>query len=152
MVFAACRRCGVDTKHRLVRDKGGHYLACAVCLESNCKKHRKNHWYKYLAQKANARKRPNSDKLTGEDITRVAENQGHKCALTGVPFDVESKHNKASLDRIDSSKGYSIDNIHLVLWIVNRCKSDLCLSDFVKMCKRVAGGGIIGKPNHHTDS
>jgi hypothetical protein len=46
------------------------------------------------------------------------------CAVTGLPFHVEinraRKHPRApSLDRIDSAKGYTTDNVRVVLWAVN---------------------------------
>lgn len=46
------------------------------------------------------------------------------CAVTGLPFVLEinrtRKHPRApSLDRIDSTKGYTQDNVRVVLWAVN---------------------------------
>lgn len=43
-----------------------------------------------------------------------------------------------SVDRIDSGKGYTLMNIHLVINVVNIMKSDLTLDDFVAICKEVA--------------
>lgn len=114
------------------------YPACSICLENNSKKYRKKHWYKYLAQKANARKRKDSIKLTEQIVLAVAKRQHFKCALTNVIFDIESKWYKPSLDRIDSNKGYTKHNIRLVAWIVNHCRGDLTDQDFIAMCKKVA--------------
>ena len=42
-----------------------------------------------------------------------------------------------SVDRIDSQKDYTIDNIQLVCQIYNYMKWDLKQDDFVKYCKHV---------------
>ena len=43
----------------------------------------------------------------------------------------------ASLDRIDSRKGYTIDNVHWVLKAVNIMKNTYPLSFFVAICRKV---------------
>ena len=65
-----------------------------------------------------------------------------RCALTGLSLMWEP-HNiiLASIDRIDSSKGYSRDNIQITSWYVNCMKKDL--SDEVA---KVIIGEIV---NHH---
>lgn len=137
-VYAACKKCDTQTRHRLVRDKRKAYYACALCLENNCKNHRKKKWWKYLAQKTNARKRPNSDRLTENIVETIAKNQNYKCALTGIHFNVDSKWYKASLDRKDSTLGYIEGNLQLVLWIVNRCKGEFSVEEFKSICVCVA--------------
>jgi hypothetical protein len=46
------------------------------------------------------------------------------CSLTGIPFCYEphsfrQNPRSPSLDKIDSSKGYTIENVRVVLWLVN---------------------------------
>ena len=53
----------------------------------------------------------------------------------------KTKHNytcTASLDRIDSSKGYILGNIQLVHRDVNRIKSDFEQDYFIKICKLIS--------------
>ena len=45
--------------------------------------------------------------------------------------------NNISVDRIDSNKHYSIDNIQLVCVKINIIKWDLPLDEFIKTCKLV---------------
>ena len=49
-----------------------------------------------------------------------------------------NKKYKASIDRIDSSKGYIKNNIQLVGWIVNQAKSDLSNKEFIEMAHLIS--------------
>lgn len=136
-----CKRCSQDTDHRLVVDKRkGHnnYYSCSICLEKNSKKYRKKNWFKYLATKANARKRAGSVKLDEQHIRKLAQDQNNQCALTNQVMDINSKWWRPSLDRINSKIGYTLENIRLVAWIVNHTKGDLMDDEFIDMCKKVA--------------
>ena len=63
-----------------------------------------------------------------EDILPALEN-GY-CELTGLPFDFKPPKGKVrnpyapSIDRINSDKGYTKDNIRVVLWAVNAALSE----------------------------
>lgn len=43
----------------------------------------------------------------------------------------------ASLDRVDSDKGYTLDNVRFVTWMVNCARADWNDSALVKMCRGV---------------
>ena len=66
------------------------------------------------------------------------------CEVTGIKFDLETQFNFSahaknpyvpSLDRIDSSKPYSKDNVKLVVYMHNMCKSEFSHDNVVKFCK-----------------
>jgi ribosomal protein L37AE/L43A len=133
-ITKVCSRCNKESVHRL----SVNYYACSVCTENASIKHRKKYWYRYLAQKANARKREGSVRLTEADVRNAAERTGYRCAITGVILDVNSEWYKPSLDRIDNSKGYSPSNIRIVAWIVNYCRGHLTDLEFMNMCVQVA--------------
>ncbi len=70
------------------------------------------------------------------------------CALSGVPMTTHSNMNKnlgvsayfptnISVDRIDSSKGYELNNIQLVCCIVNIMKNVLTEEQLVWWCKQI---------------
>lgn len=61
-----------------------------------------------------------------------------KCALTGWAIDIAYGNETASLDRIDSSKGYVTGNVQWVHSMVNMCKNKYPEQDFIKMCLAVA--------------
>jgi hypothetical protein len=69
--------------------------------------------------------------------------QGGKCALTGLPLVFEkrfhdAKNRTASLDRIDSSKGYIEGNIQWVHKDINKMKWNYPEEKFIEFCKLVA--------------
>lgn len=89
--------------------------------------------------------------VTIQDIWQLFLQQGRKCTLTGMPLTLNSRGpapdatggrlvsaRTASLDRIDSSKGYTLDNIQWVHKDVNRMKMELPESRFVELCTLVA--------------
>lgn len=61
--------------------------------------------------------------------------QDYKCALTGAPLVVGEN---ASVDRIDSSRGYELGNIQWVTKEVNRMKIDFDQKLFIELCRKVA--------------
>ena len=66
--------------------------------------------------------------------------QKGKCALSGIPLVLVSRTDAttASLDRIDSSKGYVHGNIQWVHKDLNHMKSDFTEDSFVAWCQAVA--------------
>ena len=42
-----------------------------------------------------------------------------------------------SIDRIDSAKGYTRDNVQLVTMVANQMKNDLAIDELVDICERV---------------
>jgi hypothetical protein len=73
--------------------------------------------------------------ITKEYIWKIFVNQNKKCKLSGRDL-IMSKN--ASLDRIDSSKGYVKNNVQWVDKDVNRIKSDFKESYFIELCKDIA--------------
>lgn len=65
--------------------------------------------------------------------------QDRRCALSGqIIFFNQNGETTASLDRIDSSKGYEIGNVQWVHKQINRMKSNLIDRDFYDICATVA--------------
>lgn len=66
-------------------------------------------------------------------------NQNKKCILTGreLVFGNAIKEQTASLDRIDSSKGYVEGNVQWVHKNVNYAKRSMSDTDFIKLCEEV---------------
>lgn len=69
--------------------------------------------------------------------------QKHRCALSGVPIHLSPSSMKAgastaSLDRIDSARGYEPGNVQWVHVEINDMKSNYPEAEFVRWCRRVA--------------
>lgn len=78
--------------------------------------------------------------LTLEDIWFLYTLQEGRCALSDIPIgwsEVGSIHT-ASIDRIDSSKGYLKDNVQLLHKDVNFMKQQYSQEYFIEICRSIA--------------
>ena len=79
--------------------------------------------------------------ITLEDVLEIYEIQKGSCALTNIEFSLDRLGRKSknpfapSLDRIDSDKGYTKENIRLVCVIVNLALNNFGDDAFDKMCR-----------------
>ena len=97
---------------------------------------------------SNAKKRNIQVYITIDDIKSQYNNQIGFCALTRFKLawtkypnesetHINNKYN-ISVDRIDSNKGYTIDNIQLVCAIANIIKYRLSEDKFIELCKKIS--------------
>jgi hypothetical protein len=96
---------------------------------------------------AGARKRAKAKGLDFDlDVEWVADRIKRGCAILGEPFNLTGSppvgytaHPRApSLDRIDSSRGYTRDNVWVICDAINRAKGSMSLLRLMGMCKKVA--------------
>jgi hypothetical protein len=81
--------------------------------------------------------------LTLEWLLDTYEKQNHVCLLTGLPFDFSHNLSLArsfapfspSLDRIDPKKGYTIDNVRLVVTAINLALNNFGEDTFTKVAQ-----------------
>lgn len=103
-------------------------------LKEYNRQYRLEHPKKYLLRKAanNAQQFNREFCITEEDIT-IPE----VCPVLGIPIFLEQQgkahENSPSLDRFDSSRGYTKDNINVISWKANRLKNNGTLEDFEKI-------------------
>lgn len=97
--------------------------------------------------KYGAKKRDIPFDLTVEFLWNLYLKQEMRCALTGLAIEIvpETKNTApdyerftASLDRIDSSLGYTEQNVWWVHKEINRFKNNYSLDQFLTMCRLVA--------------
>lgn len=80
--------------------------------------------------------------LTIEEAWELFKKQDGKCSLSGLPLKFPSKSKdpnwSASLDRIDSSKGYELNNVQWVHKDINIMKNKFNNDYFINICKLIA--------------
>lgn len=79
--------------------------------------------------------------ITIEEIWELFLKQDRKCALSGMPISFPKRadgQRAASLDRIDSSKGYVPGNVQWVHKDVNWMKGSFTQEYFVNICKKIS--------------
>lgn len=77
-----------------------------------------------------------------EFLQNLYEKQKCRCAISNEEMILEignkdKKQNKASLDRKNSNKGYTPDNVWLVSWWVNNMKMDMSMITFWSRIKKL---------------
>jgi hypothetical protein len=104
--------------------------------------------------KAQAARRNIPFEITKEYAWALAENQNFKCALSDTDlvfvfnFRDEYKQHTASLDRIDSSKGYTLDNVQWVHKDINIMKNSASEEKFIKFCYLVTQKWLRDHPEY----
>lgn len=88
-----------------------------------------------------AKKRNLCFEVSIEYLWDLFEKQNRRCALSNEELIFSSKNKSfdgnASLDRIDSTKGYTKDNVHWVHKDVNTMKWDLPLNRFLELVSKI---------------
>lgn len=126
--------------------KGGPSTISHISRSSSCKRCRGQNsatWKGYrdisgtfLGQyRWDAKRKGRSFTVTAEDLWKIWEDQGGLCAYSGLPL----VHGEtASIDRIDSSIGYTKGNVQWVHRDINRMKTDFNEDYFISLCQSVA--------------
>jgi len=146
-------KCGYQGNIRLsdilVKERQGKKYRCRQCATKSTRKGTDLISGSYFYQiKHNAIKRNLIFDVTLKDLEDKWFEQNSKCAISGIelvlPFKKKVKedgvvktnyYGNASLDRIDSYKGYVKDNIQWVHSKVNTIKMELNQIDFIQLCK-----------------
>jgi hypothetical protein len=111
----------------------------------------------FINRITNRSKKANREvEVTAEDIYNLWIKQNKKCALSGLSIDFvntnigntnrkESKYDlvcTASLDRINSNKGYTKNNIQLLHKDINMIKKEYDQDYFIMLCKHIVSNLI----------
>jgi predicted DNA-binding protein YlxM (UPF0122 family) len=76
--------------------------------------------------------------LTFDNLKTLYEKQKGRCYYSGIPLSVIT-HDPylMSVDRVDSLKGYTEDNVVFAAWHVNFMKQDLNETQFLDLCRKI---------------
>lgn len=76
--------------------------------------------------------------LTLPAMLDLFRQQSGRCHYTGTEMTFRpSEPSTFSIDRVDSDKGYTLDNVVLCLWDVNLMKQDLSSDRFYELCRLI---------------
>lgn len=149
--------CGGITEATTGKLNYGHKTSCGCGANRHKRNHKRgsNHknwtgfkdisgsiWHRI---ETSAEKRGINFDISIEEAWNIFIGQDKKCALSGesISFaedseDLRNGLNTASLDRIDSSKGYTKDNVQWVHVKINYMKQWFDQNEFIELCKKVA--------------
>jgi len=82
--------------------------------------------------------------LNKEEVLELLKKQNYKCKISGINIKLaktlkehKNRGTTASIDRIDSNKGYTIDNIQWVHKDINIMKNKHSLEYFLYLCRSI---------------
>lgn len=128
---------------------------CKVCIREKMASYHKRVWGKeklqfsafkrtkdvrsYLTYLLGKARRRGHCSITIDDLCRLWESQNGRCAITGWQMTMRLADGvvatNASIDRINSEKGYILGNVQIVCRSVNIAKHDLTMDEFLKLCR-----------------
>jgi len=143
----ACRTCKcIKIIEEFCQDKKGKWGHSRQCLE--CERVRTAYYAKHreptlkvkLYQLVyNAGMNRGNVEFDYDFIVSLWEAQGGRCAYTNREMTyMPQMDDMVSLDRKDSSIGYTKENVHLTCWTVNKMKTNLPEGTFLEYCLHVA--------------
>lgn len=141
-----CRICGTPLETRIPSNQN----SCNPCRALSKRVNNSKTVYRFLTSripgiKERAKSRNLKFDLDIDSIFEIYQEQKGNCALSGLPMkhEVGETNMSLSVDRVDSTKGYTKDNIQLVCGRTNAMKSDMKDMDFIWWCKAIS--------NHNAD-
>ena len=162
LIQIVCDNCGqlydkpITEYNRNIRLKRHNYCcrSCAMKGNKNNKSgniinlisnNRKDEFTSFRYYLRNAKKRFKNFNLTLEYLKEIWEQQNGICPYTGIKLQLATytkNHNNpiytASLDRIDSSKGYEIGNVQFISTAIHYMKNTMSHEDTIKLCNIIA--------------
>lgn len=129
--------CECGNKRDLTANSFRHdkVICCKDCKSKYCKYILLPTNIKKYFKKITKRRDTIEFKITEEYIYQLLKSQNFKCLLSGL--DISFEEGTASLDRIDSSKGYIEGNVQWVHRFINFMKQEMTQEDFLRYCKLV---------------
>ena len=134
--------CGREVEVRGIKLVNHHTKSCG-CLKGSKPSYNFNGYGdlsgKYWKQiQRHAKEKKFEFNLTKENIWHLFQQQNKKCAISGLDIELSRRGPQtASLDRIDSNKGYCEDNVQWVHKDIQKLKSNFPEEKLLFLCKQV---------------
>ncbi len=136
--------CGETTIVSTLNLRNNGVKGCNKCFDKTIGK---IEFRQFSTLRAQSKQRGKEFTVSHEYIANLFDKQNGKCALTDIDLTTDLKTKRwngtASLDRIDSSKGYIEGNLQWTHKLVNIMKWELNNEEFIDMCKKVVNKNII---------
>ena len=149
-VNSRCKKCAINVAKEWAKSNPDKRLVqCRIYEAKNkdaIKKRKKNKResmtfddrFQLLIKNARARKEYVVS-VDAKYLQSVYESQEGLCAYTKLPLlAIGNQLNTMSLDRVDSSKDYTEDNVQLVCVAINKMKLNYTEDQFIQLCQLVA--------------
>lgn len=137
-----CKSCELEN-HKKYSDKNKGKIAKRAkkwYRENNAqgKSTRQAYYKSLIGRMAHWKARANKADIEWSLDLEFLESLSKVCHYTGQELTFEpNQPNSISLDRIDSSKGYTKDNVVFCSWRVNQAKNDLSKLEYFQLCKQI---------------
>lgn len=147
-----CPRCDTTKPlfqfHKSKAKRDGYNVLCKICSNTAAAEWRNQPYGRARQMFTTARKRA-AEKGIDFDLTPEwiqPKLERGVCEASGLPLEFSGETWKGyghfrpwtpSLDRIDSTKGYTMDNVHVVCWIYNQAKGTGTHDDVVRFSKAI---------------
>jgi hypothetical protein len=150
-----CSKCGkllsADSQNFYQKKSGILSSECRKCFRERSSKNQKVRHYaggidyhlSYIMRgvRQRARKTDVECEIDAEFLKMLLKKQNGLCAISKTPLTFLKGQGhiptNASVDRIDSGKGYTKDNVQLVAHQINTMKSNLSINQFIDWCELV---------------
>jgi hypothetical protein len=157
--YVRCRcACGLEKEVRLTHLTEKRSTQCRKCLGEERRADKSPHWRGneqisgalVNVFRSGAKSRGLEWAISADEMSQQFQKQEARCALSGVHLTLPQRdyarddgcgihyEGNASLDRIDSTIGYTPSNIQWVEKAVNLMKRDFTVEEFVGLCQLVA--------------
>jgi hypothetical protein len=162
--WICCCDCGGTKSVAAKHLKGGNVDSCrAICHrignKNPCWKGYEEVSGKYWSRMVKGAIERNLEvSITIEDVWELFLIQNRKCSLTGEQLTLINNNGinqgfgTASLDRIDSAKGYTVNNIQWLHKDINALKSNLPQDKFIELCNKVVKHNCKNSLGEHYES
>lgn len=141
VVCISCSTLFIISKYNVLKNSKG----CVSCAAKSAKGNASPHWkgsgnisgYFVAKLQTDRKSRTLEIDVTAKYLDKLWTEQRGRCAYTGWLLTLEPEEQTASLDRVDSSKGYTRGNVQFVHKDVNKMKWDLPESRFLEICTAI---------------
>lgn len=132
------RSCNITFRNKNLTDDQKQRLSKQTSTRNTNNTYNKKGNFTFYLKKINERKQEVN--IDEEYISNLWDKQGGKCALSKIDIHLKNgnhKLNTASLDRIDSSKGYIKGNVQFVAYAINLAKNKFSDEDLKSLLQNI---------------